>query len=489
MSQGQSVLPKASVLLGLAGRPAQVIRHPKWKEARETALARIAAGSCRIALLGPPGSGKTTLLRDLATTLRERGRTVCLLDFDDDRPEAEHADVLLVDEADRLSTARCGELFGRSERTIILAGLPARGERFEHYPGVTVVRLGALSPDEACAFLAERLAQLGLPIGCLTESAWAGLVEYGRGVPRLLIALLGLALFVAGEEDARQVTGAHVEEAVAIRGDGLENGAAPLPTKADPIEPDLPEFLARKGPAQPRTDRHAETGGRRRTRVVGWVVAVCLFAAAGALLIQNGHRGADQTPSSDAGAPATIAAQTTAPAPPRSELSSPNSVSPAATGGNPPSPSTPSLAVAAPLAGATALAPAVVPKPPHPFSPQPKTPPPAPAAATHAAPELPSGPFIHVVLIYPRGDRTAAQRGLDLAAKLRSDGFGVGDPLPVPPREGKRGISYYFAQDGDVAAEIQQRLGDQYGRAKLVRLSPNAGSPRPGTIEIAVGSD
>jgi hypothetical protein len=102
---------------------------------------------------------------------------------------------------------------------------------------------------------------------------------------------------------------------------------------------------------------------------------------------------------------------------------------------------------------------------------------------------LPSGALIHVVMIYPRGDEAAAQRALDLARVLRSDGFGVGDPFPVPPRESKRGISYYFAQDEDAAIEIGRRLGGQYGEGRLVRLPRSAGLPRPGTIEIALGSD
>ncbi len=487
MAQEQHVLPKASDLLELASRPARVIEHPSWTTARETALALVAAGPYLIVLLGPPGSGKTALLRNLATTLRELGRTTAFLDFDDNQPAIGRADVVLVDEADRMSAARLDELSRRGERAVVLAVLPAPGDRFRHYPGVTVVRLAPLSPDQACKFLAERLAQLGLPAGCLTEAAWARLIAHGRGVPRLLIALLGLALFVAGEDDAPQVTDAHVEQAVAVRGGDAKSDKAGLaPTKADPTELDIPEFLAVDGPTKTQADRHGETRRRRRTRMVAALVAVCLFAAAGALLTGGGHRKADQTQASQSAAPALAGKQGPSSVGAGAELALVNPP-PTPVAVAPPPAATVSLGSAA-LALPASPPPTVAAEPSGAAAPQAVPRPPPPAAATGATPDLPPGALIHLVLIYPRDDQGAAQRGLDLARLLRSDGFGVGDPFPVAPRESKRGINYYFAQDEDAAAEIGRRLGGQYGDVRLVRLPPSAGLPRPGTIEIALGN-
>lgn len=475
MAQEQSVLPKASDLLELASRPAQVIEHPSWTAARETALARVIAGPCLVVMLGPPGSGKTALLRNLAITIRERGWAACLLDFDDGRSDLGRVDVVLVDEADRISAARLDELSRRGQRPVVLAVLPASGERFRHYPGLTIVQLASLSADQACAFIAERLAQLGLPMACLTEAAWAGLVAHARGVPRLLTALLGLSLFVAGEAGASQVTGTHVEQAVAVRGGGAASEKIePARTNADPAGGDVPAFLSGD---RATADREGQERRRRRTQGVAALVAICLFAAAGMLLTGGRQRAVDRTVSSGFGVPRIVGTE--------------KAVTTSAVNGpaapNPPKEvaSAPTLPAGPVIPPAPASPPAAPPEPNGAAAP-PTRPPPA-AVSGVAAQELPSGAVVHVVMIYPRGDQAAAQRGLDLVRMLRSDGFAVGDPFPAPPRESRRSISYYFAQDEGAAAEIGRRIGGQYGEGRLVRVPPSAGLPRPGTIEIALG--
>ncbi|HEX5325276.1 MAG TPA: hypothetical protein VFW75_01280, partial [Acetobacteraceae bacterium] len=76
----------------------------------------------------------------------------------------------------------------------------------------------------------------------------------------------------------------------------------------------------------------------------------------------------------------------------------------------------------------------------------------------------------------------------ELMRLLRADGLGVGDPFPVTPGSTKPGISDYFAQDEGAAIGIGHRLQGEYGDGRLVHVPRNAGQPRPGTIEIAVGS-
>ena len=573
MTQEQPVLPRANDLLQLAATPVQVIEHPSWTTARDAALALLAAGPCVIVLLGPPGSGKTMLLRNLEVALGAQGRTACLLDFGDIQREVGAAEIVLVDEADRISAARLDELslYDHGARALVLAALPAAGERFRRYPGAIVVEFATLSPDQACEFLAERLAQLGLPVRCLSEAAWAGLVAHGRGVPRLLIALLGLALFVAAEDGAEQVTDAHVEQAVAVR----IGGAEPAEVNSDPP--------ALEAPGLPAADRSADAaadhvpGGTRS----GWytrtaaVLVLCLLVP-GALLTGSRTQETGPPMPRESGASAVARVEAAAPAavtpeqsaqnatavaaappeaagaavnPPVSPTAGPNStnvdasqevVSPApATVGPvaaPPAASAtaheaasqpatpPDAATKAPVAhpttadqpasqpvtppAAATAGPVVAPTTADQPASQPVTPPvstaatpvtpqpPAPAAASEATsketlpptPELPAGALIHIVLIYPRGDHAAAERGRDLAQTLRSAGLGVGDPFPVASRAAKPGISYYFAQDQDAAGGIGRRLGGKYGEGKLIRPPRGAGLPRPGTIEISIGS-
>ncbi len=108
-SRQQVALPAPSELLGLGTRPADLIAHSAWNEAREQVTALVNAGPTLIALLGPPGTGKTALLRHLAATLRERGRAVCLLYSGDSSVDVGHAEIVLVDEADRISDAQLEE--------------------------------------------------------------------------------------------------------------------------------------------------------------------------------------------------------------------------------------------------------------------------------------------------------------------------------------------------------------------------------------------
>ena len=217
-SQELPVLPTASDLLKLVIRPAQVIEHPSWNEARDRVISLVTGSPSLIAVLGSPGTGKTTLLRDLGSELSERGYAVRLLEIADSPLGVDPAEVVLVDEADRMSSTQLEALCRGGDATIVLAALPAFAKHLQdHYPDAAIVPLAALSPDDAFAFLAERLAQLGLPMTCLTETAWAQLIKHGNGVPRLLFALLKLTLLIAAEKHAARATGVHVKLAVEVR--------------------------------------------------------------------------------------------------------------------------------------------------------------------------------------------------------------------------------------------------------------------------------
>jgi hypothetical protein len=247
------------------------------------------------------------LLRNLAIVLGEGGWTTSLLDSGDTGSDVVLADIVLVDEAQRMSAERLDELSGRDGRAIVLAALPSFADEFQSYPGVTVVSLAALSPDQACSFVAERLAQLNLPTDYLTEAAWTRLIERGHGLPRLLIALLRLAAFIAAEDDAHQVTEAHVEQAVKVRGGDAEEGEVErVPAETDPAGYVAPISLARAMFVGTGRDQ----GGRERypwhTKVAMVLAAVCLLSAA-ALMLTLGERRHEEQTVSQPGAPAAAA--------------------------------------------------------------------------------------------------------------------------------------------------------------------------------------
>ena len=464
-SQELHVLPRANELLKLGGRPAQVIEHPSWNEARDRVISLITGGPSLIAVLGPPGSGKTTLLHDLGSKLCELGYAARLLEFADNSLEIEPAEVVLVDEADRISSTRLEALRRGGDATIVLAALPAFAKHLEdHYPDVAVVPLTALPADEALAFLAERLAQFGLPMTCLTEAAWAQLIVHGNGVPRLLLALLKLTLLIAAEKHAERATGAHVKLAVEVR-NGIAGGADVELTATNPdvAEPDAPGRIP--GPAM-SADAGANAGKRSRRPSRGSVAgAVCLVAAAALLIWWQTNETASSGPNASPVSVGVIRAET---ADAVQATVAPVQSSMATTG-----------TVGAPAATMSSNAAPSVAEVSH----QPAT------AAAGTTNDLPANALVRVVLTYPRGDMAAAERAAELARVLRTGGLGVGDPFPVAPRTSKKGISYYFTQDAGAATDIGQRLRGEYGEAKLVKLPRAAGQPRPGTIEIALGSE
>ena len=519
-SQEPPVLPTASDLLKLVIRPAQVIEHPSWNEARDRVISLVTSSPSLIAVLGSPGTGKTTLLRDLASELGERGYAARLLEIADSPLGVGPAEVVLVDEADRMSSTQLEALCRGGDATIVLAALPAFTKHLQdHYPDATIVPLAALSPDEAFAFLAERLAQLGLPMTCLTETAWAQLIKHGNGVPRLLFALLKLTLLIAAEKHAARATGVHVKLAVEVR-DGIAEGTD---VESTPTNPDFAELDAAGRIPRPymSADAVANAGKRPRRPWRGAAAGAACLVAAAALLIwwqtdETASSGSNASPVSvevkraeiadakpekvsepsrlDGSATSPLvrawttaqnAAAALAPASVQSSAPAGRNESKAASRA-PVAPVQSSMAttgtVERPRAPAATISSSAVPR-------DAKVSDKPPTAAAGTTQELPAGALIRVVLTYPHGDTAAAKRGAELARVLRTDGLGIGDPFPVAPQTSKKGISYYFTRDAGAATDLGQRLHGEYGEPKLARIPRAAGQPRPGTIEIALGSD
>jgi hypothetical protein len=443
-----------------ASRAAQAERfvdHTAWREALAQVRAALTQPHPVIAVLGPPGTGKTWLLRALRDELRAAGQNAVLLARGDAAAgpaPGSGPGVVLVDEADRIDPATLQALTDAGARGLVLAALPASAGRLEAIPGMVVVASRALRPEEAASFVRARLAAACVP-DRLTPGAVAEIVANGRGIPRLLAAVTTAAEFVATLEASAEVTAAHVQEAVLLRGDAgaasdVEASSGPAPVlpavklteTGSNIHPDPDERWAESAAAAvPEPPRRRRAG-----------LLAALACAAAALFVtyaatqpageRLGRRAAALLPGRVAPAPASADAVAAPPA----------------------------VAVEVASNQATGVAPAV-------------------ATQGPAAPGLPSGVLPHVVLSYWQGDPAAERRASEIARTLRAAGIAANDPVPVLQRIAEPGIAYFFAEDRAGAAEIGRALGGTYGEGRSASLQQDEPLPRPGTIELQVASD
>lgn len=470
-------LPPSGVLMQLMGRPGPIITHPAWHQARDKILVLLHGKTRLIALLGPPGSGKTTLLRDLTDTLQRSQPVTYASEFSDMSAGLPRDGIVLVDEAERLSSEALAMLAGQRDLTVILTALPSFYGRFIEFRTGAVVSLPLLTQREARAFLASWMDEFGLSADALTPAAWERLIAYCRGVPRLLVSLLKLALFVAADEPASRVRLEHVETAITVQGGNAEASlaeiarvsaerhadqqtvAAAAAEPEDALEIPLPDPLL--STAEPPAMLEAplvERSSPRRGRIAAWcAVAVLCVAGLGFALFWGNRR----VPTDSSMLARNSAIEAPAPPPVVEPTPTPEPA--------PPTPAKPVVSPppVAPVVTATAAAPAPTP------------------TATQAA--LPSGASIRVVVTYARGDAAALQRSQDLARTLRANGVTVTDPYPVAQKDSQPSIRYYFAEDEGAAGAIASRLGADYGSPSRFRFSSRDGMPRPGTIEVDVG--
>jgi len=444
-----------------ASRAAQAERfvdHPAWREALAQVRAALTQPHPIIAVLGPPGTGKTWLLRALRDELRAAGQNAVLLARGDAAAgpaPGSGPGVVLVDEADRIDPATLQALTDAGARGLVLAALPASAGRLESIPGMVVVASRALRPEEAASFVRARLATACVP-DRFTPGAVAEIVANGRGIPRLLAAVTTAAEFVATLEASAEVTAAHVQEAVLLRGDAgaasdVEASSGPAPVlpavelteTGSNIHPDPDERWAESAaaavPEPPRRRRAGLLAALACAVVAALFVTYAATQPAGERL---GRRAAALLPGRVAPAPASADAVAAPPA----------------------------VTVEVASNQAAGMAPAV-------------------ATQGPAAPGLPSGVLPHVVLSYWQGDPAAERRASEIARTLRAAGIAANDPVPVLQRIAEPGIAYFFAEDRAGAAEIGRALGGTYGEGRSASLQQDEPLPRPGTIELQVASD
>jgi len=449
------------------------VPHAGWTAARRAILQAFATGEHLVALLGPPGVGKTCLLREIELALRPQAIRVLRLESGDVAEgvlaAAPDTEVLLIDEADRMSEAVLEEVAEREGCFAVVVGLPPLSRRLAPWPH-RIVELPPIPEAETRSYLAARMIIAELDAARLTDGAAAALAELSEGTPRLLNLLLAMAFHEADMTGQRDVLSMHVREAAALRAEAPEGrpgtlpgtdpaGAAPsAPPKGSPN--DSTEIVS---PAAARPSSSlaltlpADRERPARSRLPAVVVAAAGIIVVGGLTWLALHEdwlaaGRRLLPSPPSGTPASEAA-------PGPVLAG----APTASAGTmAPGPATAETSAVGNPAGA------------------------APPSLGQSPGTLPAGAMVRVVVTYPRGVPEAGRRAAALSATLAQAGVSVGAPFPVSRPSPGAALSYFFREDRDAALRVA-RLGGL--DAAVPELGPVGGAaPRPGTIEVALAA-
>ena len=232
------------------------VLHPKFRSARDQALAELFNSQRTVLVTGPSGTGKTLLLHELARVLRSVGWHTTL-DFKTDsplpsagpaRPDAIPG-VVLVDSAGPISPSQVQRILKLKNVAVVIAGPDSLAAS---YPASPCIQLAPLSAHESDAFVQAWLGQAGHPPERLSRDALVRIIELARGVPRSLSAMLSDSMWRASTRLSATVSTADVEDAAAGLGlaatspapstavQGLASGAAPEPDRAPDPDPPLP---------------------------------------------------------------------------------------------------------------------------------------------------------------------------------------------------------------------------------------------------------
>ena len=446
--------------------PSEIVAHTSWCEARTRALAVLANGVQRVAVIGQTGSGRTLLLNTLASALAERGRAVRLVDGGRLPADLDSAAVLLVDDADRLDRDAITRCIRRGA-PCIFAGPPVLRAMIP--PPFAAVKLKPLSSDEVARFVAMRLAAAGRQRDYMQLDAVLALARLSGGVPRQINVLGGSAVFLAELDGAAKVNQQHVEEAALMR-----DGGDPLPPpmvdeEADELPPALEPSPASPPPPAAPVQLPARKGSfASRVALIATGIAAALLIAAAI----SSH------PWTKVGQPQRVAA-----APPLSALPRPQDNTPAPTV-SPPAPA----AVQQPAPQAAQPAPAQPPAP----APEPQpaaqaralAPAPMPAAPPEAAPapeQAAAAP--RVVLHYRTGDGREADHLATWLAQF-DPRFGHVETRQVPSTPRTPSIRFYHPEDVGAAWELRAALSNTGETWQVSNYTRYPQKPRRGTLEI-----
>jgi len=487
--------------------PGEAFESRAFRDAREAAMRELRQGARLVALVGAAGTGKTLLLRSLERALAMDGRRVRRVDRGDlagGAPTAD-ADVLLIDEADRIDDAGLVALSRAvadpAQPAVVLAAVR---RRFDHLAGPVLPRtvtLEPLSPTDARELVADRIRRAGGDSALFAPGALSAITYAAAGSPAQLRLFGAAALFQATLDGASRVDMCHARRAIAMKKGIAEDAvAAPEPepmlvravlpvdvspraergapievtaavtesgapavvdAPAEPApspEPDPVPVAAVAEPAPPAPDAPA---WRRPALAAGG--AALLAAVAAFVALRDAPTSVGRTRVEPA--PVAAAPPTAAPAPPRT-VPLPAREAPteppreAAVSPDP----EPAPVVAAPVPEPEPAAPVAVPSP------------------ADAAPP----PAATIVLNYAADQPGAAEAADRVAALLRARGHEVASVRGVPGRIGSASARHEGVDATTVEAvngAFEQALG-AYQPGVLSRV--RTGDAAPGTIELSI---
>ncbi len=429
--------------------PDEAVEHGPWCKARDQVLAALAHSGAHVALLGGTGSGKTLLLHALARTLQAQGRAVRIADRGGVLPTLGDDVILLLDDAEQLDAEGLARL-AASKGSCVLSGSSALAERLPR--PFAAVALLPLSPDDIARFVAMRLAAAGQRRDLVQPGAVLALARLSGGAARQINALAGAALFLAGLDNAGEVSQHHVEEAAALRDGDAPPSSPPPAAQRAPVQASASEAVSPPEPLSPRAPTRAP---RPRLAIAAAGAALGLLVLVGTAALVR-HPGKPLQPATNTASPRPSPPPAPAPQPAPVNVPAPSQPPSEAPGGAPASHEAP--------------------------APQPPANPPAPPHEETATPsqDLDSA---RVIVRYRDGAAAEADR-LAKALAAANPKFSHAETHAVQDTPRAPTIRFFYPEDVGAAWELEATLsatGDTWEVRNATR-SPH--KPRRGTLDV-----